>query len=410
MFPGICGLLIMKETEIRTYLEKILKSKSFALSGVYKNLLEYLTEATLKGEKPKEFTIGNEVFGQDVNDSGTSRVRVSVYKLRKRLDKYYKEEGAHDRIRFVIPKGGYSLEFKANTDFNKRGVNLNLLIIFFVFFLLGGISLIYYFKRESDYKKLRKTEFWNEFINNKKETVVVAGDFFMFQDLRYEREHGRFVNIRDIRINSEQQLLEYLDSDSTLNRDDFVVLTSATYMPRDALYSMQYIFPLLYENKIDYQITLSSDFTWKTYKNYNIIYIGAFKNLKALSILTDKLKIKYNNLEYSISFEVGGKAEKYSSFYNDGKNIDYTVVAKLPGASDNVIYLFVSDNDIGCIAAAKRFTQLDYVRNFEKNIMKDADYFSCIYKAEGIERTGVTFDLLEFTPLKDSTLTNFWHY
>ena len=111
---------IMSDVEIRKQLDKILSSSAFSLSGVYKRLLEYLTDATLKGEKPKEFTIGHEVFGQEVNDPSTSRVRVSVFKLRKRLDKYYKDEGIHDELFFTIPKGGYSLEFVNRKDISHK--------------------------------------------------------------------------------------------------------------------------------------------------------------------------------------------------------------------------------------------------------------------------------------------------
>ena len=181
-------------------------------------------------------------------------------------------------------------------------------------------------------------------------------------------------------------------------------------MPRDALFSMQYLIPLLYENNVKYRIILSSDFKWETYKNFNMIFIGAFKNLKALSILTDKLNVKYDNDDFSITLDNGKRARTYTSMFLSGKNIDYTLVSKLPGTNDNVIYLFISDNDIGCIEAVRRFTEADSIKSFEKNILKDADYFRALYIGEGINRTSVTFNLIDFMPIRDSALVNFWHY
>jgi len=408
----------MNKVEIAKYLEKILESKTFSLSGVYKRLLEYLTEETLKGEKPKEFTIGHAVFKQEVDDPNSSRVRVSIHKLRKRLEKYYSSEGADDKIVFSIPKGGYTVEFKtksssaykARTDITIKYKQLKKIGIGIV--VIVSMILIYFIllkPNSSEYNKLKRTSFWNELINNDKKTIIVAGDFFVFRDIKSERENNRFLNIRDIQINNEEQLKQYIDSNN-LDPNDFVALTDVTYMPRDALFSMQNIFPILYENKIDYQVILSSDFNWDTYKDYNIVYIGAFKNLKSLNILTMKLKVRYDNLDHVIYFNTGEKVNSYPSYFLENKNIDYTLVSKLPGANNNVIYLFVSDNDIGCIEATQRFTNYDSIKSFEKNILNDANYFKALYKAEGIIRTGITFDMIEYEPITDSTLSGFWHY
>lgn len=407
----------MNDIEIRKQLDKIINSHAFSLSGVYKRLLEYLTEATLKGERPKEFTIGHAVFHQEVDDPATSRVRVSVYKLRKRLEKYYKEEGLNDPIVFSIPKGGYVLEFTPKKEIehkirpvSPKNQNRILWIILLVFALSAFVFWIVSLQQETNYHQLKRTAFWNELTHNKKETIVVAGDFFAYRDLKYEREHDRFLNVRDIQINTEEQLQAYIASDSSLKQEDYAILHDVTYMPRDALFSMQQLFPLLYENKVNYQIILSSDFNWETYKDYNIIYIGTYKNLKALSILTDKLKIKYDHNNHFLTVKKGEETNTYLSTFFSNKNIDYTLVAKVPGSSKNVIYMFVSDNDIGCIEATKYFTQLDSLRQFERNMLKDANFFKSIYKAEGIQRTSVTFELIEYEPITDTTLRNFWHY
>ena len=70
----------MNETEIRKFLSKIIGSDAFQRSDTLRRLLQYLTEASLKGEHPKEFTVGLDVFNQKAEDPASSKVRVYVYK------------------------------------------------------------------------------------------------------------------------------------------------------------------------------------------------------------------------------------------------------------------------------------------------------------------------------------------
>lgn len=397
----------MNDLEIKDYLNKIINSKVFSYSRTHKELLRYLTEATLKGETPKEFTIGVDVLHQNADDPSTSKVRVHIYKLRQKLAEYYRSEGVNDHIYFSIPKGSYSIAFKYKKNILKKNY---FWLTVFGFIFLGMLNFIFLVSKKSDNTRLKRSSFWNELIRNNKETVIVAGDFFVFRDVKILDQLNRYWVVRDMGINSEDQLHQLMSSTDSLNLSDYQTTSVPTYMPRDALFSMQYIIPFLYENQIKYQIILSSDFSWGVYNDFNIIYVGAFKNLKELSLLTDKLNIKYNNETSSIAINEPEAHRTYSSVFDDAKNIDYALISKMPGSNNNVIYFFVSDNDIGCIESVKYFTQPDSLKIFEQMILKDAGFFKAIYKTEGILRTGVTFSLVDFMPIKDSTLINFWHY
>ena len=97
----------------RDLLEKILKSQEFSGSAKYQKLLRYLVESTLAGNVPKEVTIAYEVFGIDVNSEtvADSNIRVYIHNIRKKLDSYYINEGQHDTLKIIIPKGRYKVEF-----------------------------------------------------------------------------------------------------------------------------------------------------------------------------------------------------------------------------------------------------------------------------------------------------------
>jgi hypothetical protein len=99
--------------EINLHLEHLLKSDLLRRSERLSHLLEYLVTKTLQGggEHVKESVIAIEAFNR--TSSFDSRfdniVRVHAHRLRKLLDTWYDTEGAHETLRFVIPKGGYML-------------------------------------------------------------------------------------------------------------------------------------------------------------------------------------------------------------------------------------------------------------------------------------------------------------
>ena len=401
----------MKDIEIREQLERILKSERFSRSTVSVNLLKYLTEASIKGEKPKQYTISVDVFNHTADDPSTSNIRVHILKLRKKLTDYYNNEGKNDAIYFTIPKGGYSIKFKSKSNFSIKKPNKDFWYTAIIIALVVVLVSVYFVLQQTGYDKLGKTAFWKELATNNKEMIVVAGDFYMFSD--YLENCHRDWFIRDPHVNSEKQLLEFMSTVDSLNPKDFNTKLGVSYLTRDALFTMPYLIPFFYENKIDYRIILSSNFNWEVYHNHNIIYIGSFKSTDALSILLEKLHINYDHIINSaLVTSKEGKVKRYESSIDEqtNTNIDYTLVAKVPGPNNNVVYLFVSDNDIGCIESVKQFTNREKLKEFKKEFLKKDNYFRAIYKAEGIIRTGITFSLVDYQPINDSSLSSFWHF
>jgi len=102
--------------KIRQNLERVLSSQEFRTSKRCQDFLKYVVERTLEGqaETLKERTIAMDVFGRgseyDPADSATVRVRAG--EVRKRLERYYINEGTRDTIRIEIPAGTYVPEFQ----------------------------------------------------------------------------------------------------------------------------------------------------------------------------------------------------------------------------------------------------------------------------------------------------------
>jgi hypothetical protein len=98
--------------------ERIVASPSFIKSPRLCSFLMYICELSLRGraDEINELNIGEALFDRAPNydPSMDGIVRSHASRLRQRLDQYFTEEGAHETIRLVIPKGGYMPIFEPN--------------------------------------------------------------------------------------------------------------------------------------------------------------------------------------------------------------------------------------------------------------------------------------------------------
>jgi hypothetical protein len=105
--------------EVRSHLERLLKSKDFDASKRNGQFLRFVVEAALKGEgdRIKAYTIATSVFGRDANfDPQTdSIVRIEARRLRRALEHYYLLERRFESLRIDIPTGSYIPEFRKTT-------------------------------------------------------------------------------------------------------------------------------------------------------------------------------------------------------------------------------------------------------------------------------------------------------
>jgi hypothetical protein len=116
MIPGVDVDLLEKRAELET----VLGSREFLKTRALAKLLRYLCEKTFSGQtfKIKEFSIATEVFGRadDFGEKRDSLVRVEVHRLRKKLERFYENEGAAHPIRILIRPGKYQPEFVRALD------------------------------------------------------------------------------------------------------------------------------------------------------------------------------------------------------------------------------------------------------------------------------------------------------
>ena len=100
--------------EVSAALERILRSRCFEHATRASDFLRFVVGKTLAGEggELKGYTIAIHVFGRpaDFDAKSDPLVRVEALRLRQRLTEYYAGEGAEERVRLELPRGGYALK------------------------------------------------------------------------------------------------------------------------------------------------------------------------------------------------------------------------------------------------------------------------------------------------------------
>lgn len=96
----------------RQQLDRILGSRTFQPVERLKRFLTFVVTEMLdgRGDQLKEYVIAVQVFAKEESfDPRTDPlVRVQARRLRARLERYYRDEGAQDEILIELPKGGYA--------------------------------------------------------------------------------------------------------------------------------------------------------------------------------------------------------------------------------------------------------------------------------------------------------------
>jgi hypothetical protein len=86
---------------VETQLQRLLESNTFRKSRKSKGLLQLLVNSNLQGNPLSETEIGIRLFGQPddwIPDADHSIVRTNVFRLNKRLTRYYETEGVGDLV------------------------------------------------------------------------------------------------------------------------------------------------------------------------------------------------------------------------------------------------------------------------------------------------------------------------
>jgi len=100
---------------VQDALQRVIGSREFINSERKRRFLKFIVQETLAGhaDRIKAYTIAVDAFDRDPSFDPVSDpvVRIEAGRLRRCLEHYYLTDGAADRVRITIPKGGYVPRF-----------------------------------------------------------------------------------------------------------------------------------------------------------------------------------------------------------------------------------------------------------------------------------------------------------
>ena len=403
----------MQTADIEKYRQKILSSTTFESSQTLRDLFDYLLKCSLAKEPPKETIIAIEVFGKsaDFDTSQDPIVRVTVSKLRRRLEQYYEVEGKRDKIRFEIPRGHYEIVFqpaRKRLTFNSRST-----IIALSGLLVMAFAIIFYLLFKPAPKMPERATayarhiFWDDFIKANKPINVVLADQYIFRETLKDSE---YLLVRNYRVNSDEELADFAQR---YDNRDFQPESQLPQFDKNSIWGLQYILPVLATNPHHFFFSLSSELETEDLKTNPTIYVGSPVELRLLGSFLQ---------HYGFTFDIYPNVIRIYHAETDSLEIidyewdelgfhnDYAVLAKLPGPSEQPIGIFASLVYSGNYAAAKYMTRSESLTQLEDAFIAEHGYipryFVCIFKVRGFKRVDFDLSIHKMMPIENKPVAD----
>ncbi|MGQ9561815.1 MAG: hypothetical protein ACUVTG_06745 [Candidatus Oleimicrobiaceae bacterium] len=393
----------------RRLLEKILASEEFASSKVHQQLLTYLVEAAREGKHLKETTIAIEVFGKNAhfNPAEDAIVRSHVYVLRKKLEKYYLTEGRDDKVRLRIPKGSYEVQFVLESPPVPMHASLPRRLGRAVPFALGvgllAAALALWVHSRALQKELAAYRpipaddpIWYEYAHANLPVLVAVGDHFFYTE--YRREYGRNVYVRDININSEDDLKLFRSQHPGVEVVDY----REKYYPHHSIWSLPPVLQVLLSFRQKPLLKSSSDLKPANLEEYNIIFVGSIKTMGILrhTVVTTS-HFDYVIMPHRITYrppDPDSVRVFESPLASEGPNEDLALILKLPGPKRNAILVVASFGSLGAPEAVKQLTDPTRLGVLEELLRKKCgrvpEYFELLMRVSGIDKVAFDSEIL----------------
>jgi len=402
-------MTMIKEIDKKKILERLLKSDTFKSSQTYQNLLKYLVNASINNESPKEYDIAIEVFGKGsrFNPAEDPSIRVYISNLRKKLKKYYSEEGKRDKIKLDIPPGHYVVIFsqKNSTRYEHLLTKHSFLYTIITFLLLIITVLLFYIKpfknNINDETLFLKNTIWRDFTESQNKLLVVLGDDYFF--LNSKNESNGIIRFHN--INSNEDLDNYI-----LKHPEYknYKKTPYTFTPHLSLIPVIKLMPLFCK-KEEFEIESSGVIKTPNLLKNDILFIGSFRNLYIMrQLLSDLIKnVKIGLGENSLQLSDSHKIYTLQG-YPQIKHTDYCLFRKIPGPKNNYVFMLVSFFETGMSEASDYITNPETLNNINKVFINKygemPEYFDCLFRVSGLERTGLTIQIEYFSKIDPQQL------
>ena len=350
--------------------ERVRESGDLGKSDSLIRLFDFLLERSLADRIPKEIEIAQEVFGKTTDFDGMldASVRVYVHRLRRKLAEHYSASvDSLDHI--AVPLGEYRMVLVAAEGAEDTPVSVataatrpawrigRLWLAILVFALGNTLAWTYYIARQSAYIGPPPGMLWQPILENKRPTLLILGDYYIFGDAPDGHVVSRLV--RDFSINSAADLDNHL-----LAHPDKVgryLDVNLHYLPVGGGLALHSLLPVLNAaarpSGIRPIVDTMSNVRPEIFKAANIVYVGFFSGLGPLQeplFRASGFKIG-DNFDELIDKASSRRFKSDWGVVADGKvpRRDYGYIASVRGPAGNRILIVAGTRDPAVLQMAE---------------------------------------------------------
>ncbi|MBK6672216.1 MAG: hypothetical protein IPG49_01610 [Proteobacteria bacterium] len=264
--------------------ERVRQSGQLGRGTQMQRMFEFLVACQAQGRVPKELEIAVGGFGRgaDFDVAQDATVRVTAHKLRRRLEDFYREEGAAAPHRLTLPRGEYRLTLEsaavpvdaavaaAKEDSWLRRERT----AWIVAGLLGALCLallVALLQRpdvDARVARVRESPLWAPLLEDALPIQLVLGDYYIFGETDGSGVVRRLI--RDFEVNSQQDLEQRFIADPRL-ATQFADLKLG-YLPTSSAQALREVLPVVTASGKHVTLTLASELDPSTIKTTHVIY------------------------------------------------------------------------------------------------------------------------------------------
>jgi hypothetical protein len=400
----------MGNDRIAAEADRLRERKALGRSDLLRSLFDFLIERSLDGAPPKEVEIAIAVFGKGAgfDMSQDASVRVYVHRLRKKLDEFYADD-APTSGRLTVPKGEYRIIFEPASDnvpVARRAVAKRTWIVAaLLLVLLNGLvwaALYGLLPARQAGAEARGLAPWSQALRNGRQTILVVGDYYIFDEIDPETGADRLV--REYTINSARDLSRYLlKNPGKVGRYKDLGLS---YLPVGSALALRDVIPVLAPSPSErdrLRVIVASDLTADMLKQDNIVYVGY---LSGLGLLRDPVfagsRFTFGDTYDELIDQTTHQAylsQEGGPEIGGGKQQDFGYFSTFAGPSGNRIIIVAGTRDTALMQISEAVTSRAELRSLLGSVGR-GKAFEALYGVEGLRRMNLSGRRILVSPLQ----------
>ena len=307
-----------------------------------------------------------------------------------------------------IPKGHYEIQFVSGSENpfstkNLFGLFKKRLAVILIAILCCLILVIWFHyhsieRKLASYQVINQNDpIWQDYFQSDLPILIVIGDHFFYND--FSEKYKQTITIRNPKVNS-------IEDFRTLYPDLRVNSAPEPYFPYHSIWSLPPILSILYSMNKTPILRKSSDISPQILNEYNIIFLGSIKTLYALKYTLLKSHFRYEISPHKIIYSLPDSNSVRifeTSLHSEGPNEDLVLALKLPGPSNNPIFIIASYHSLGAPEIAYYLTNPGMrgklLEKFMGKFNRIPKYFEVLFRVSGIDKMAYNTEILIFNEI-----------